>query len=151
MIYRNDTTVERPIDTNIVIDVALQRQPFYPTSLQLLTLAYRGTIQAFISSSAITDIYYLIRKAKGHDATLDFLRIITSCCHIATVDQSVITNALESTISDFEDAVQYQAAIAANLDAIVTRNPADFPGQDLSILTPSALLQMLSQSDSQSF
>lgn len=138
------------LDTNIVIDVALKRQPFYPASLRVLALAYQGTIEAFISASTVTDIYYLVSKARGHNATLDFLRIITPSCQIATVDQQVIAKALTSSLKDFEDAVQYETAVAAQLDAIMTRNPNDFPSQDLQILTPEALLQGLSQSDAQS-
>lgn len=131
------------LDTNIVVDVALKRQPFYSASLRVLTLAYQGTIEAFISASTVTDIYYLVSKAKGHDATLDFLRIITPFCQIAAVDQGVIAKALASSLKDFEDAVQYETAVAAQLDAIVTRNPDDFPSPGLHILTPEALVQLL--------
>lgn len=137
-------------DTNVVVDIALKRQPFYSASLRVLTLAYQGAIEAFISASTVTDIYYLVRKAKGHDATLDFLKLIIPFCQIAAIDQRVITHALMSSITDFEDAVQYEAAILAQLDAVVTRNPQDFPMQGLPIFTPEVLLQEISPLDSQS-
>jgi predicted nucleic acid-binding protein len=135
------------LDTNIVVDVALERQPFYIVSMQVLTFAYRGEIEAFISASTVSDIYYIVRKAKGHDATLEFLQIIAPFCRIATVDQIVISNALVSSFRDFEDAVQYECAIANQLAAIVTRNPQDFPGNGLQILKPETLIQQLSQSN----
>ena len=138
------------LDTNIMVDVALERQPFYPSSMQVLNLAYRGIVEAFISASTVSDIYYLVRKVKGHEATLEFLRIMPPICRIATVDQRVIDNALTSSFRDFEDAVQYETAIANQLDAIVTRNPQDFSGKALPILTPEALRQQLSQSGDQS-
>jgi len=112
--------------------------------VQVLTFAYRGTVDAFVSASTVSDIYYLVRKAKGHEATLEFLQIIASFCRIATVDQTVISNALTSSFKDFEDAVQYETAIANQLVAIVTRNPQDFTGNALQILTPEALIQQLS-------
>jgi predicted nucleic acid-binding protein len=77
------------LDTNIVLDVALERQPFYTASIQVLTLAYQEEIEAFVSASTVTDIYYIVRRAKGHDETLNFLRIISQFCRIATVDQNV--------------------------------------------------------------
>ena len=120
------------LDTNIIVDVALERQPFYTSSVQVLTFAYRGTVDAWISASTVSDIYYLVRKAKGHEATLEFLRITTSFCRIATVDQTVISNALTSSFRDFEDAVQYETAIANQLAAIVTRNPQDFSDNTLT-------------------
>jgi predicted nucleic acid-binding protein len=138
------------LDTNIVVDVALERQPFYTVSVQVLASAYRGEIEAFISASTVSDIYYIIRKAKGHNATLEFLQIIAPFCRIATVDQLVISNALLSSLKDFEDAVQYETAIANQLEAIVTRNPQDFSGDVLQILTPEAFIQQLAQPNDQS-
>ncbi|WP_143780403.1 hypothetical protein [Leptolyngbya sp. 'hensonii'] len=67
-------------------------------------------------------------------------------CNIATVDQSVITNALSANFVDLEGAVQYETAIANQLEVIVTRNPQDFLGVALQILTPEALIEQLSQS-----
>lgn len=133
------------LDTNIIIDVALERQPFYSISTQVLTFAYCEEIEAFISASTVSDIYYIVRKAKGHDETLEFLRIIAPFCRIATVDEGVISNALVSNLKDFEDAVQYETAIANQLEAIVTRNPQDFSGDGLQIFTPESLMQQLSQ------
>lgn len=138
------------VDTNIVIDVALERQPFQVTSTQVLIYAYRREIEAFISASTVSDIYYIVRKAKGHDATLEFLRIIAPFCRVATVDQSVISLALTSGFKDFEDAVQFATATVNQLDAIVTRNPQDFPDDVLQILTPEGLIQQLSQQNAQS-
>jgi len=133
------------LDTNIVVDVALERQTFYTVSMQILASAYRGEIEAFISASTVSDIYYIVRKAKGHNATLEFLQIIAPFCRIATVDQFVISNALLSSLRDFEDAVQYETAIANQLEAIVTRNPQDFSGDGLQIFTPENLIQQLAQ------
>jgi hypothetical protein len=118
--------------------------------MQVLTFAYGRAVEAFISASTVSDIYYLVRKAKGHGATLEFLQIITAFCQIATVDRNVISNALTSNFKDFEDAVQYETAIANQLEAIVTRNPQDFPSDALQILTPEELLQQFSQLTDQS-
>jgi predicted nucleic acid-binding protein len=131
------------LDTNIVLDVALQRQPFYPASLQLLNLIHQVKFEAFISASSITDIYYILRKAKGHDDTIEFLKIVTRLCQVASVDQTSIANALISTLDDFEDAVQVEIARANHLEVIATRNPQDFSVNDIQVLTPETLLQQL--------
>lgn len=67
-----------------------------------------------------------MRKAKGHDATLKFLKIIAPFCRIATVDQGVISNALSSNGKDFEDAMQYQTAVANQLKAICDAQSSGF-------------------------
>ncbi|NJM63112.1 MAG: PIN domain-containing protein [Oscillatoriales cyanobacterium RU_3_3] len=134
------------IDTNIIVDVALDREPFFTESDRILTLAEEGTIQGYISASTFSDLYYIIRRDKGRDWTLDFLRQLATFCQVATVDNSVISMALTSTFKDFEDAIQYSSAIVNQIDAIVTRNPRDFPVTAPRIVTPDRLIQELTNS-----
>lgn len=47
------------IDTNIVLDVMLKREPFYRMSLEILSLVKRDDVEEYISASTVTDIYYL--------------------------------------------------------------------------------------------
>lgn len=134
------------IDTNIVLDVALERSPFFSTSLSVFTLANNKRISAFISASTVSDLYYIIRKIKGHEATITFLRIIINLFKIATVDQDIIQASLNLGFKDFEDAIQYQVAINNQFDAIVTRNAKDFPSGIINILTPQILIAEVDQS-----
>jgi hypothetical protein len=73
-----------------------------------------------------------------------FLRRLETICPIARVDQAVITLALTVNFRDFEDAIQYSTAVINQLDAIATRNSADFMASTLPILTPRELLQKFS-------
>lgn len=132
------------IDTNIIVDVALERQPFYPESVQVISLAYQKQISGYLSASTWSDIYYIIRKQKGRELTLDFLRRIRTICQVATVNDAAIDIALAANqFRDFEDAIQYATAIANQFNAIVTRNPQDFPVVSPRILTPSQLIEEL--------
>jgi predicted nucleic acid-binding protein len=129
------------IDTNIIVDVALERQPFYAESQKILSIAYHQQIQGYISASTVSDISYIIRKAKGRPLALEFLQGIATFCPIAAVDQAVIEMALTVNLKDFEDAIQYSAA-THQMEAIVTRNPQDFiSATHLEILTPHQLIQ----------
>jgi predicted nucleic acid-binding protein len=132
------------IDTNIIVDIALERQTFYPESQRILSLAYRQQIEGYISASTVSDLYYIIRKVKGRALTLQFLQGILTFCSVATVDRSVITMAFAANFSDFEDAIQYGTAVASQMDAIVTRNISDFANAtELQILTPDQLIQSI--------
>lgn len=131
------------LDTNIILDIALERQPFFGESEQVLFLVEQGEVEGYISASTFSDLYYIIRKAKGRDSTLEFLRYIATFCQVATVDNSVISMALASNFKDFEDAIQYSTAVINQIDAIVTRNPRDFPVTTPRIVTPDQLIQEL--------
>ena len=49
-------------DTNVIIDVLLEREPFVEDSCQVLRLCEEHKIDGFVFASCITDIYYLVRK-----------------------------------------------------------------------------------------
>ncbi len=132
-------------DTNIILDFALQRQPWLTDSEQIIYFAEQKHIIGYVSASTISDLYYIIRKSKGKELALEFLVNLTTICQIAGVDNSVISMALKMNFKDFEDAIQYSTAIINHLDAIATRNPQDFPVQVPQILTPSQLIQEIEQ------
>ncbi|WP_377474428.1 MAG: PIN domain-containing protein [Microcoleus anatoxicus] len=134
------------LDTNIILDIALERQPFFGESEQVLSLVEQGEVEGYISGSTFSDLYYIIRKPKGRDSTLEFLRQLATFCQVATVDNSVISMALASNFKDFEDAIQYSTAVINLIDAIVTRNPRDFPVTTPRIVTPNQLIQELTNS-----
>ncbi|MEG3893100.1 MULTISPECIES: PIN domain-containing protein [unclassified Microcoleus] len=134
------------IDTNIIVDVALDREPFFSESDRILTFVEEAQIQGYISASTFSDLYYIIRRDRGRDWTLDFLRQLATFCQVATVDNSVISMALTCNFKDFEDAIQYSTAVINRIDAIVTRNPRDFPVTTPRILTPNQLILELTDS-----
>jgi len=134
------------IDTNIIVDVALERQPFYPESLEVISFVYQKKIEGYILASSFSDLYYIIRKQKGRDLTIDFLMRIRTFCQIATVNNVVIDLALNTNFTDFEDAIQYSTALINQLDAIVTRNTQDFPVVNPPIISPDMLIQELNNS-----
>ena len=134
------------LDTNIIIDVALERQPYVTNSETVLAFVEQRQIEGYISASTISDLYYIIRKQKGRNSTIEFLQEILTFCQIATVNQIVITMAFTTNFKDFEDAIQYSTAVVNQLDGIITRNPQDFPVVTPRIITPEQLIEELTNS-----
>ncbi|MDS3860590.1 PIN domain-containing protein [Thermosynechococcaceae cyanobacterium BACA0444] len=129
------------IDANVLLDVALEREPFFNDSDCILALCEQKTLIGYVSASSFSDLFYILRKSKGKSLALDFLRHIVSFCQIATVDDAIIRQALTGNFKDFEDGVQYEAATASQLDGIVTRNPKDFTDRTVPIYTPQKLIE----------
>jgi predicted nucleic acid-binding protein len=130
------------LDTNIILDYALERQPFWQASEQIFLLLEQGQFEGYVSASTFSDLYYIIRKQRAHKWTLAFLNRLVSVCQTATVDQTVISMALTANFKDFEDAIQYSTAVVNHLDAVVT-NPQDFAEAALPIMTPDNLIQAI--------
>ena len=131
------------IDTNIIMDVALQRQPFFAASNLVLSLIQQKQVEGYVSASTFGDLYYLIRKDQGRELALDFLSRLATICKVANVNETAIKMALTANFRDFEDAIQYSTAVINQLEAIITRNPQDYPNVTIRILTPTQLIQEL--------
>ena len=130
------------IDTNVVLDFVLNRTPFADDAATLFQHIEQQTFSAVVSASAITDIFYLLKKEKV-DAVA-FLKDFLSVVDVLGVDKTIIMYALHSGWADFEDAVQAQVAIENNIDAIITRNIKDFSRlKEIQVLTPTELLQKI--------
>jgi predicted nucleic acid-binding protein len=132
------------IDTNIILDVILKREPFYNDSLSILNLSKRNDVCEYISASAVTDIYYIAYRAlKNHDIVKHLLHELFVIVNVAEVTELEINNALKSDWKDFEDAVQYSVAMSKEIDMIITRNPDDYSNSNIQVLTPAQALKII--------
>jgi predicted nucleic acid-binding protein len=124
------------LDTNVVLDVALARQPFYQAAARILDASDFDKIHLFVTASSATDLYYVLRKEKGRDVGLKFIRRLLECVDACAVDEAILNVTLASDFRDFEDAVQNAAAIDSGIEIIVTRNTADYRASPLMVLGP---------------
>ena len=131
------------VDTNIILDVVLERQPFVEQAIQLLETTQQANITLYVTATTITDLYYIIRRAKDRTTALSFIEDLLQLMEIASVDETVIKEALRSDIRDFEDAIQESAAKRQIIQGIVTRNETDFDNSTLKIYNPESFLRDL--------
>lgn len=57
------------LDTNIILDIALERREFFEDATKVLVLINQRRIKSFVTATTITDIYYILKKSKGHQQT----------------------------------------------------------------------------------
>lgn len=129
------------VDTNIVIDLLINRKPFSEDAERIFSLCENGKIQCFVSASSITDIYYISKKyLKDKDKTKCVILDLLSIVDIIDVTKHDVLNALLSEFNDFEDALQYYCACKEKLDFIITRNLKDFKSSKIVALKPQDFL-----------
>jgi len=131
------------LDTNVVLDVLLEREPFVMHSAALLARVERGELAAVVGATTVTTIHYLATRVVGATAARTAVDDMLSILQVAAVNQPVIEAALESPLSAFEDAVLLEAARACGAHAIVTRNVRDFVAGNLPVYEPAELLAIL--------
>jgi predicted nucleic acid-binding protein len=110
-----------------------------------MALSENGVIDGYVSASAITDIYYIARKAyKDKSKALDLVRALTDTVRIATVNEGTVKNAINLEWNDFEDSVQYSAGENINAEYIITRDPKGYAGSAIKAITPPIFLELIS-------
>jgi predicted nucleic acid-binding protein len=133
------------LDTDVVLDLVLEREPFAEAARELFDWIARGECDGYVSAITPVNVFYLGRKSKGGDATKRAIRDLLAAVRVCPVDQNVLDDALASLITDYEDAVQHASAKASQLDAIVTRNLDDYRSAVLPVFTPADFLKYLKQ------
>ncbi len=130
-------------DTNVILDVLLDREEFAESSVSLMVKAENGEIDGCLGSTTVTTIHYLVSKYRNKKVAGQAINKLLQIFNIAAVDKKTLLDATQSSFLDYEDAVLHQAAMQANLDAIVTRNVKDFKHATLPIYQPLQLLHAL--------
>ena len=131
------------LDTNILIDVMLHREPFVHDSAEVLNRGFNGQIELYATPLSFATCLFVARKALGYTNTIEALKILEKHILIAPMDAVQLHEALYAAAPDFEDMLQYNAAISAKCEYIVTRNEKHFPQGTTPVLSPVAFLQSL--------
>jgi predicted nucleic acid-binding protein len=132
-------------DTNVVLDVLLDRQPHVEASAAAWAAVETGISEGLLAAHAVTTIHYLIRKEMGTVKARRILSAILRVFGVAAVDGVVVQEALQLPFSDFEDAVTAAAARLAGCECIVTRDPKGFRGSPVRSLIPEAVTALLNK------
>lgn len=130
-------------DTNVVLDLLMDRTPYADAAAVLFAAVEQGEIAGCLCGTTITTIHYLAAKGLGRDRARTEVGKLLDLFEIAPITRPVLQEALDNNFDDFEDAVIYQAARHVGAQAIVTRNSRDFCCSDLSVCSPDELVKTL--------
>ena len=136
-------------DTNVILDVLLDREPFSTTAAQLFSQVETGDLSGYICATTVTTVHYLASKAAGPVRAKKEIMKLLALFEIAPVNRPVLEAALTSHFVDFEDAVVHEAAIQVGAQGIVTRDIPGFKQAKIHIYSPEELSGMLRVRDKQ--
>ncbi len=133
------------IDTNIFLDVILERKEFMVDSEKVINIfeIYEKIHTGFLSSSILTDIYYIGKRKLSDIEMRKHLSDILLTFNLSDIDLQSAQKALFSSFDDFEDAVQNYSAMNADCDLIITRNKDDYIHSELEVMTPTEFISHL--------
>ena len=91
-------------DTNVILDVLLEQEPFVDDSCKVLSLCEEHRIDGFVAASSVTDIYYLVRKYT-HSTNLAYKAVgkLLEIVKVCSVTNNDVLTAFQKKAKDFED------------------------------------------------
>lgn len=129
------------LDTNIILDLLGEREPFYEATAKLASLADKNLIALVASPISFTTVNYILSKFETSQIVREKLRKFKILCEICVLDEHTIEKGLNSSFKDFEDSLQYFSAVAAECNIIITRNAKDFKSSHLPVMNVEEYLK----------
>jgi predicted nucleic acid-binding protein len=130
------------LDTNVLLDLILKREPNYTSIAQICELAFRKGDTLVISGLSIVNAHYIVKKIAQTSESIirTTLGNICNTCEIVALTPTVTMRSLVSAFLDFEDATQYFCALENDCHVILTYNKKDFVHSTIPILTTAEFL-----------
>ena len=132
------------IDTNIILDYLISREPFVGNADKILSLCLNQKCSGYIAVHSITNIFYILRKDFSASKRKEMLMELCEFIEVAGIQKKQVLDALANeNFDDLEDRLQVECAMMINADYIVTRNISDFTGSPIPVVLPEELLKIM--------
>jgi predicted nucleic acid-binding protein len=132
------------LDTNVMLDLLGEREPFYNSIAQIATLADQKKLQIVVSPISFATVNYFLSKFEGISVAKDKLRKFKVLSEISIIDETIIEKGLNSNFEDFEDSLQYFCAVDSECEVIITRNAKDFKNSLLPVMSAEEFIKSIS-------
>lgn len=129
------------IDTDVILDFLIAREPFAVDAARIFSLAENKEISICTSGLVFSNAYYVLRKLGTHRKVVEKLTQLSRFIDIIGLSKAAVIQALGSDFGDFENALQHYAALADGVKVIVTRNTKDYRQSQLAVLAPDQYLK----------
>lgn len=130
-------------DTNVIIDVLTNREPFVEASKIVWQMHDEGEIDGYLSAVSLTNLFYIVRKLSNQADAWTGINTCLQAFTICEINQTILKYAAMLGGRDFEDNVQIACASAYQLNFIVTRDAHGFVGSSVPALAPQELIAQI--------
>ncbi|MCL2195667.1 MAG: PIN domain-containing protein [Oscillospiraceae bacterium] len=131
------------VDTNILLDYFLDREPFEDDAAQVLELCQTNAVQGFVAAHSISTMFYVLRRGYSVAQRKEILLSLCQILRVVGIEDWQVVAALEDDcFDDVEDCLQAQCAMDCNADYIITRDGKDFAQSPVPALVPQQFLTL---------
>ncbi len=130
------------IDTDVILDLFVQREPHHREALRFFSHLKQRKIGGYTSPIVLANTYYILAKLKTKRYATEKIKRLRNIIGIVSINEATIDAALRSGLKDFEDSIQYHCALEHEIPFLVTRNIKDYPKEKIHILLPTEYRKM---------
>lgn len=131
------------IDTNVLLDYLLEREPFFEDAKEVILSCTDGKVKGCIAAHSIPNMFFILRKDYNTKERREVLLNLCKIFDVEGIDKAKLISGLtDEDFSDFEDCLQMECAKAYGADYIVTRNIADYLVSDVKAVEPKDYLKL---------
>ncbi len=131
------------VDSDVLLDLMIEREPFYAPAAILFTMAEDEKIKACVSSLSLANAHYILRKLHTESNARKIISRVKLFTTILPLDEKIIDLSLVSDFHDFEDALQYNTALENKTLMIITRNLSDFRKSKIPVMTAESYIKSI--------
>jgi predicted nucleic acid-binding protein len=132
------------IDANVLLDYLAKREPFRESAEAIVDACVSGKVDGSIAAHSFSNIFYILRKVFSVAERKQLLLDLCELFSVEGIGRGAIEAALTNeAFDDFEDALQMECAYAAGADYIITRDPKDYAGSSVPIISPDEFFDVV--------
>lgn len=128
------------VDTNIFLDILLQRPPFFRDSHRIFKMVESGVVEGCIAPITINNIAYIARKSHLPDQIRAFIVVMAETFTICQMDSTTVARAAKLDFTDIEDSLQAAMAESHDCGFIITSNVSDYKNSPVTALSATTFL-----------
>lgn len=131
------------VDTNVLLDYILTREPFYENAEKIIRACVDGKVKGCIAAHSVSNMFFILRKDFNAKERREVLSSLCSIFDVERIDKDKLLSGLQNEdFLDFEDCLQMECAKAYKADYIVTRNISDYKMSEIKAVSPKDFLSL---------
>ena len=133
------------VDANILVSVVNKEYPLFSSTARIMSMAGQRGVQVYTTPVCLAIAFYFAEKKHRTEKAKEKISLLCQHIGIIPVTQDCVQQALDDqAVIDFEDGIQYYAALAQQCDYLITENIDDFYFSQMTVISSKAFLQQRS-------
>jgi predicted nucleic acid-binding protein len=131
------------LDTNILLDLLLDRAPHADSAEALVAAIESGKAHGFISGVTVSNLYYILHDLHKRKDPLPLIAALLGFLEVVPTSKKILLEAMTGGFKDYEDGIQHASALAARCTHLVTRDPKGFRAAKTAVVTAGEMCALL--------